>query len=157
MEKKINLKWQTLSFEQLDTHSLYNLLKLRVDVFVVEQKCPYPELDDKDHHSEVRHLIGRIGDEIAAYCRILPAGVSYPSPSIGRVIVAEKYREFKLGHSLLEKAINAIGLLWPQCNTIEIGAQQHLEAYYQKHGFKRCSEMYLEDGIPHIDMVRHQG
>ncbi|MDR9825876.1 GNAT family N-acetyltransferase [Vibrio sp. FNV 38] len=156
MQEKVDIKWQTLSFFELDNKALYQIIKLRIDVFVVEQECPYPELDDKDHHSGVRHLIGRIGEEIAVYCRVLEKGLSYPSPSIGRVIVAKPFRSLKLGHQLLEEAINTCESLWPEEKRIEIGAQYHLEEYYQRHGFKQIREMYLEDGIPHIDMVRQR-
>jgi ElaA protein len=155
MKSQSKAEWQTLSFAQLDSHLLYQIMKLRVDVFIVEQNCPYPELDNKDHHSEVRHIIGMVNGDIAAYCRVLPTGLSYSAPSIGRVIVAQAYRADKLGHELLRRAIESCETVWPNELEIKIGAQQHLKGYYQQHGFIRCSEMYLEDGIPHIDMVRN--
>ncbi|GAM76813.1 elaA protein [Vibrio ishigakensis] len=147
------LQWKTLKFEQLDPHLLYQMLKLRVDVFVVEQDCPYPELDNKDILEGVHHLIGFVDDEIVAVARLLPAGASYPSVSIGRVAVSEKWREKKLGHDLMKKAVSECEALWPQ-QDIEIGAQNHLRNFYSKHGFEAYSEVYLEDGIPHVDMRR---
>ena len=147
------LQWKTLRFEQLDPHLLYQMLKLRVDVFVVEQNCPYPELDNKDTIEGVRHLLGFVDGELAAVARLLPAGTSYPSVSIGRVLVSEKWREKKLGHDLMAKAVSECETLWPD-QDIEIGAQDHLRHFYSKHGFEAYSEVYLEDGIPHVDMRR---
>ncbi|MBU3021088.1 GNAT family N-acetyltransferase [Aestuariibacter sp. A3R04] len=146
-------KWQCASFDELSTHQLYAVLQARVNVFVVEQNCPYPELDDKDLHPETRHLIGYRNDDIAAYARLLPPGISYPSVSIGRVLTTEKHRGNKLGYQLVEEAINQCTALWPD-TAIEIGAQEHLAHFYEKFGFKPTSTMYLDDGIPHIDMKR---
>ncbi|MGY3685222.1 GNAT family N-acetyltransferase [Vibrio coralliilyticus] len=145
------ITWQLLPFDQLSTHQLYQLLKLRVDVFVVEQTCPYPELDGKDSLENVHHLMGYKDDELVACARLLPQNVSYPSVSIGRVATAQAHRGDGLGHQLLEQALLECDKLWPG-QDIEIGAQEHLETYYNRHGFQRTSEMYLEDDIPHIDM-----
>ena len=79
------ISWKVLTFSQLNTHQLFELMKLRVDVFVVEQTCPYPELDEKDRHRDTRHLLGFTNDKLVAYARLIPAGVSYPGVSIGRV------------------------------------------------------------------------
>jgi ElaA protein len=145
------IRWQRLSFDQLSTRQLYDLLKLRVDVFVVEQTCPYPELDDKDHQPGVYHLLGFNDDTLVASVRLLPAGVSFPSASIGRVVTKKSARGGGLGHQLMQEAIRQCEALWPG-ESIEIGAQQHLSAFYQQHGFVQTSDMYLEDGIPHIEM-----
>ncbi len=147
------LTWQCLSFSSLTTIQLYELLKLRVDVFVVEQNCPYPELDDKDHAEGVLHLLGYNNEELVACARLLPSGVSYPSLSIGRVATKESHRGGGLGHQLLTEAIKQCQQRWP-LQSIEIGAQEHLSNFYAQYGFLRTSEMYLEDGIPHIDMKR---
>ncbi|OBT16737.1 GCN5 family acetyltransferase [Vibrio sp. UCD-FRSSP16_10] len=147
------INWQLLSFTEIDNHLLYKMLKLRVDVFVVEQECAYPELDDKDHAKGVRHLIGLKENEVVAVARLIPAGLSYPAVSIGRVVVSPLVRELKIGHQLMTKAVEGCQQLWPN-QTIEIGAQAHLEAFYQQHGFEAFSKPYLEDGIPHIDMRR---
>ncbi|UUM30363.1 GNAT family N-acetyltransferase [Vibrio japonicus] len=143
--------WQLVSFNQLSTQKLYQLLKLRVDVFVVEQECPYPELDNKDHLPDVHHLLGYKGDELVACARLLPRGVSYPSVSIGRVATKKAHRGGGLGHQLLKQALSGCEQLWPTSD-IEIGAQEHLAGFYAQHGFVTTSAMYLEDGIPHIDM-----
>tara|TARA_Y100001956_G_scaffold76069_1_gene84831 strand:+ start:1337 stop:1789 length:453 start_codon:yes stop_codon:yes gene_type:complete len=145
------VSWQRLPFNELTTTQLYQLLKLRIDVFVVEQTCPYPELDDKDHQAGVHHLLGYLNDDLVACARLLPAGISYPSVSIGRVATSMKHRGNGLGHALIQQAISSCEDLWPG-KSIEIGAQEHLADFYQKHGFERTSEMYLEDDIPHIDM-----
>ncbi|NOH70616.1 GNAT family N-acetyltransferase [Vibrio pectenicida] len=149
------ISWQLLTFEQLTTKQLYQVLKLRVDVFVVEQACPYPELDEKDCYSHVHHLLGSINGELIAYARLLPQNVCYQSVSIGRVATAKTHRGAGLGHSLIKKAITESHRLWPN-EDIEIGAQAHLESYYNQHGFERTSNTYLEDGIPHIDMKLSQ-
>ena len=147
------IKWKLLTFKQLTLDELYELLKLRVDVFVVEQNCPYPELDDKDRLPQTKHLLGvtEQGD-IIAYTRILAAGVSYKEASIGRVIVAKQGRGHGIAHSLMMQSIDVIKATWPELN-IQIGAQQHLSDFYQQQGFVPNSDMYLEDGIPHIDML----
>ncbi|MEI8671904.1 GNAT family N-acetyltransferase [Vibrio sp. SA48] len=145
------ITWQCLSFSQLTTQQLYDLLKLRVNVFVVEQNCPYPELDDKDTQAGVFHLIGYQQQQIVACARLLPAGISYPSVSIGRVATKAKARGTGLGHQLLQQALDNCQALWLN-QDIEIGAQQYLAKFYQSYGFDQTSDMYLEDDIPHIDM-----
>ncbi|PMH42563.1 GNAT family N-acetyltransferase [Vibrio sp. 10N.286.49.B3] len=147
------LTWQCHLFDELSAAQLYQLMKLRVDVFVVEQNCPYPELDNNDIQNDVYHLIGKYNEEIVAYARLLPAGLTYPHVSIGRVVTKKSVRGGKLGHQLLEQAITKCQSSWPDC-TIDIGAQEHLVAFYQQHGFEAISSLYLEDGIPHIDMRR---
>ncbi len=147
------IQWQRLTFAQLTTIQLYQLLKLRVDVFVVEQACPYPELDNKDLLEHTYQLLGYRHGELIACARLLPPGVSYPNASIGRVATAQQHRGGGLGHQLMAQAVNHCLDLWPQ-SAIEIGAQAHLEHFYQQHGFVKTSESYLEDGIAHIDMQR---
>ncbi|PSU01518.1 GNAT family N-acetyltransferase [Photobacterium gaetbulicola] len=145
------MQWQCLSFDQLTTHQLYDLLKLRCDVFVVEQDCAYPELDDHDRQAGTHHLLGYQGNTLVAYLRLLPAGTTYDAVSIGRVVTAPVARGKGIGNQLLEQGIAMTEQLWPG-ETIEIGAQSHLQHYYQRYGFEAYSEEYLEDGIPHIDM-----
>ena len=145
------ITWQLLTFEQLTTHQLYQVLKLRVDVFIVEQACPYPELDGKDCIYGVHHLLGYKNDELIAYSRLLPKNISYPNVSIGRVATANSHRGGGLGHKLVEQALIECEKLWPT-EDIEIGAQAHLESFYRQHGFIPTSSPYLEDGIAHIDM-----
>lgn len=143
--------WQLIPFSHLTNFQLYQLIKLRIDVFVVEQNCPYPELDNKDLQDNVYHLIGWKDEKIIACARLLPAGISYPSVSIGRVATHKDARGTGLGHELMQMALQSCESLWPGAS-IEIGAQEHLKAFYQQHKFVQTSEMYLEDGIPHIDM-----
>jgi len=149
-----DLTWKIKRFHDLTLEQLYGLLRLRTDVFVVEQNCPYPELDGKDTHGETLHIMavdpqGRP----AGYLRILGPGVSYEDPSFGRVVVQKDYRGRGLSHELVDRAVAEMRRLWPGC-PITIGAQAHLETFYGGHGFVTVTESYLEDGIPHIDMTR---
>lgn len=147
------ITWKRLSFSQFTPDELYDLLQLRVNVFIVEQNCPYPELDDKDRAKGAEHLLGFNGSELIACARLLPEGLSYPSASIGRIATKANSRGDGLGHELLKQALTHINELWPNA-AIEIGAQAHLAKFYQSHGFVQTSEPYLEDDILHIDMKR---
>lgn len=142
--------WVIKKFEELTSEELYALIKSRIDVFVVEQACAYEETDNKDQHAV--HLYIERNGIIAAYARLLPAGVSYPQASIGRVLVNQAYRGKGYGRHLLEKSIRFIKKEWQE-NEIKIGAQSHLQPFYASLGFEAVSEVYLEDGIPHIEMV----
>lgn len=147
------MQWNDYGFTELSTEQLYELIKLRIDVFVVEQNCPYPELDGKDCLADTRHLLGcdKQG-RIVAYARILAPGVSYPDASIGRVLVAESARGGGVAHQLMQNAIAVARAHWPVAN-IQIGAQKYLADFYQRQGFMQVSDVYLEDGIPHMDML----
>ncbi|QYK01084.1 GNAT family N-acetyltransferase [Shewanella psychrotolerans] len=147
------MQWNDYGFIELTTEQLYELIKLRIDVFVVEQNCPYPELDGKDSLADTRHLLGcdKQG-RIVAYARILAPGVSYPDASIGRVLVAEYGRGGGVAHQLMQNAIAVARAYWPDAN-IQIGAQEYLADFYQRQGFMQVSDVYLEDGIPHMDML----
>lgn len=150
--------WQTKTFSELSLNQLYDVLKLRVDVFVVEQTCFYPDLDsDKnvlDRHPQTLHLLGYQEEQLVAYLRILPKGQSYPEYiSIGRVVTAAQARGAGLGHELMLEGISRCQKHFPN-EEIKISAQQHLKDYYQQYGFIQVSEMYLEDNIPHIAMIR---
>ncbi len=152
--------WQTKTFTELSLNQLYDVLKLRVDIFVVEQTCFYPDLDGEkgqlDRHPQTLHLLGYQDDQLVAYLRILPKGQSYPNNiSIGRVVIAVNARGGGLGHELMTEALSLCQKYFP-CEDIKISAQQHLKSYYQKHGFTQVSEMYLEDDIPHIAMLREK-
>lgn len=144
------MKFQLKTFNELTTTELYNILKERTDVFVVEQNCPYPEVDGKDLQSY--HLFKEENGEIIAYLRILPPGVSYPELSIGRVLVKEDYRGQKLAQQMMEEALSYITSELKE-TTVKIQAQHYLEDFYRSFGFEVISEVYLEDGIPHIDML----
>lgn len=148
------LRWQARRFHELDLDTLYALLKLRSEVFVVEQQCVYLDPDGKDRHHDAIHLLGIADDGgIAAYLRILPAGLSYPQASFGRVLTAPVWRGKGLGDAMLREALAVIEREWPGAD-IQIGAQAHLQRYYGKFGFLPSSPPYDEDGIPHIDMLR---
>lgn len=140
-----------LKFDELSTHQLYDLLRLRSEVFVVEQTCIYQDIDDKDTQDDVRHLLMVKDSEILGYARLLPAGLSYDTPSFGRVIVAKQARGTGFGKQLIASTIEHMQSLWPN-QSITIGAQSHLVSLYQSFGFKELSAHYLEDGIPHVDM-----
>ncbi|MGF1925733.1 MAG: GNAT family N-acetyltransferase [Bacteroidia bacterium] len=146
----MNLNWTFKTFDELTTLELYSILRLRNEVFVVEQNCVYQDIDDKDLKS--CHLMAWDGDKIAAYSRILPPGVSYPQASIGRVITAPNYRGKGIGISLIENAIEKIQSAFAT-NNIKIGAQLYLRKFYEGFGFAQTSEVYLEDGIEHIEML----
>ncbi len=145
--------WQCVPFEQLTNQQLYQLIKLRVDVFVVEQNCPYPELDGKDILKNVWHLLGYQDGTLVACARLLDAGISFPQVSIGRVATLASARGQGLGHKLIKQALQHCQQLWGEVD-IQIGAQAHLTHYYGQHGFQINSESYLEDDIEHVDMLR---
>ncbi|MER2260412.1 MAG: GNAT family N-acetyltransferase [Psychrobacillus sp.] len=145
------MSWELKKFSELDTHNLYEILKLRVEVFVVEQNCPYPELDDYDQ--QALHLYLKENNVILAYCRILPAGLKYDDCSIGRVIVKEQARGKGHARVLMQKAIKIIETSW-SVPSIKLCAQSHLQNFYQSVGFQTISEEFDEDGIPHVYMIR---
>lgn len=144
------MHWEIKAFDQLSLQELYTILTLRTNVFVVEQACPYPEVDGKDPNC--LHLLGTINGELVAYLRILPAGLRYDEVSIGRVVVKPSHRGKGLGRLMMEQAIHCITNVWKE-SQIKIGAQAYLEKFYQSLGFKPVSEVYLEDDIPHLDML----
>jgi ElaA protein len=148
------INWQVKHFHQLSIDELYDILKLRIDVFVVEQTCYYPDLDNIDRHQETLHLFCYEEGKISAYLRILAKGQSYDEYiSIGRVIVADQARGTGMGHKLMAEALTVSNQYFPE-EAIKISAQEHLEGFYNKHGFERISAMYLEDNIPHIAMLQ---
>jgi ElaA protein len=133
----------------LDSLELYKLFKLRVDVFVVEQKCPYQEIDNKDINAI--HIYLKDDDNIVAYLRVLPPGLSYKEASIGRVLVNQEYRGKGYGRQIMEEGIKYCKNKYSK--DIKISAQAYLEDFYKSLGFEKTSNVYLEDNIPHIDMV----
>jgi ElaA protein len=149
----VELCWQAKRFHELAATELYALLRLRAEVFVVEQQCVYLDPDGKDTHPAALHLLGADGTALAAYLRILPAGLSYPQVSFGRVLTAPAYRGRGLGDAMLREALSVIEQHWPGTD-IQIGAQAHLQPFYARHGFDVSSGAYVEDGIPHVDMLR---
>lgn len=139
------------SFEELTNHELYQMLRLRSEVFVVEQNCPYLDLDNKDQKSF--HLLYYINDQLAGCTRLLPAGLSYDEIAIGRVVIARTYRGLGLGKKLMEASIAGCEEKFGKA-PIKISAQYHLSKFYQSLGFAEQGEVYDEDGIPHIEMLR---
>lgn len=144
--------WKLTSFSDLTVEELYGILQLRTDVFVVEQECPYPEVDGND--AVCQHLFYEENGEILAYLRILPAGVPFEEPSIGRVVVKQATRGRGLARPMMQQAIAFIYDTW-KADRIKISAQTYLADFYTSLGFEAVSDMYLEDGIPHMDML-HQ-
>lgn len=148
------LSWSIKAFDDLTLREFHDLVALRIEVFVVEQNCPYPELDGKDEKSY--HLIGRNEKfEIVATSRILPPGISYPQVSIGRVVVAKKERMNQYGHAMMRTAFGFIRETFGPVE-IKISAQKYLESFYLSHDFIPTGKEYLEDGIPHLEMIRHE-
>lgn len=143
---ELNIK----KFSELSNLELYKIIEARVDVFVVEQKCVYQECDNKDQDSY--HLFYKKENEIVAYLRIIPAGLSYPEISISRVLVNNKYRNSGLAKKILKKAISFIKENFT-FESIKISAQEYIIEMYQNLDFKICSDRYLEDGIPHYEMI----
>jgi ElaA protein len=149
------IEWQWLAFEELPRADLYRLLALRQQVFVLEQQCLYPDLDGCDQAAH--HLLGwqQVNGqrELAAYLRCLAPGAKYAEMSLGRVLTAPQRRAAGLGRQLLAQGINCAVRQHPG-HAIRIGAQHHLERFYQSFGFQTVSAPYDEDGIAHIDMLR---
>ncbi|HET8828759.1 MAG TPA: GNAT family N-acetyltransferase [Pelobium sp.] len=146
-----NFTIQVKTFEQLSKQELYEILALRSEIFVVEQQCVYQDLDFKDQ--KALHILGKKGNILAAYTRVFNANEYFKQASIGRVLVKDSYRHMALGHKIIEASIASIySYFKPQ--QILLSAQQHLKQFYNKHGFKQIGEGYLEDGIPHIKMLK---
>ena len=147
----MKLEFKIKRFKELLTSELYELLQLRSEVFVVEQKCVYQDIDGKDE--KAIHILGKFDNTIVVYARIFNAGAYFENASIGRVVISEKYRTQKWGHELMKTAILSIETEFG-IQPITISAQLYLKNFYENHGFIQMGEMYLEDGIPHIEMLR---
>ena len=143
-----------MEYAELSTSLLYRILALRAEVFVVEQNCPYQDLDGYDQ--EALHGLLYKHEEVVALLRMLPPGLSYEEASIGRVLVAQNHRGRNLGRHIMLKAIATCRDTWPG-QPIRIAAQAYLEAFYADLGFLRCSQDYMLDGIPHLDMLLEHG
>lgn len=139
------------SFDELSTKQLYELLQLRNEVFVVEQDCVYQDIDGKDDRA--LHIMGWEDDKLVAYARCFQTGDYFDKASIGRVLVRENYRKLGYGHAITKASIQAVKTNY-KAESIKISAQTYLVIFYESHGFKTTGERYLEDGIPHIAMVR---
>lgn len=147
------IHWQDLHHSELSVSALYELLKLRCEVFVVEQNCVYQDVDGEDLIGENRHLLGWRDNQLVAYARILKNEDDFAPVVIGRVIVSSQVRGEKLGYQLMERAVASCQQYWPQ-HTLYLGAQAHLQPFYAHFGFSPVTDVYDEDGIPHIGMAR---
>jgi ElaA protein len=146
------MTWILKAFEDLTPLELYKILELRNEVFIVEQNCPYQDMDNKD--LKAFHLMGMRNDTLLAYSRLLSPGISYSESSIGRVVNSPSVRKTGIGKELMEESMKQIRDLF-HTNTIRIGAQQYLKQFYESFGFFQEGPSYLEDNIPHISMLRN--
>lgn len=147
----LKLQWDIKSFDALSNQELYELLRLRNEVFIVEQNCIFPDLDGKDQ--KCHHLLGTENGELMAYSRIVPPGLSYEHPSIGRVLVSPSGRGKMFGVELMEISIARLEEIYGK-SAIRIGAQLYLKKFYESFRFEQSGEIYEEDGIDHIEMTR---
>ena len=144
------MNWILKSWAELEVNDLYVAYKLRTDVFVVEQGCAYPEVDE--HDPNCQHLFAWDGDALAAYARLCPPDTVYPEASLGRIVVAENYRKQGLGKELMQRAILVLQKDFPQ-RKIKIQAQEYLEGFYASFGFQTITESYPDVMVMHVDMV----
>ena len=146
------INWSFKKFDNLTPHELYSVLQLRYEVFVVEHNSVFQDADNKDQGSH--HLMGWDNKILVAYSRIVPLGIAYDSfASIGRVVTSPKMRRTGIGKILMEQSIEELQKLFGQ-SSINLGAQLYLKKFYESFGFVQSSDVYMEDGIPHIEMIR---
>lgn len=145
------MKISVKEYDRLSKDELYQLLRLRSEIFVVEQNCVYQDIDNKDQTA--LHVLGYKDEKLIAYCRCFPPGKYFDEAAIGRVLVKESYRSHSYGHQVLSASIEAIDYHY-RTTTVKISAQVYLTAFYEAHQFKQISEPYPEDGIPHVLMIR---
>ncbi|MDC9722027.1 MAG: GNAT family N-acetyltransferase [Urechidicola sp.] len=137
-------------FSELTTTELYQILRLRSEVFVVEQDCVYQDIDDKDQ--QAIHLFISDEKEVIAYTRLFAPGLYFDTASIGRVVVSLKHRKGSLGHQIMDASVKVVQQKF-NTSKITISAQTYLKKFYESHGFVKEGNEYLEDGIPHIKMI----
>ncbi|GAB4214150.1 MAG: GNAT family N-acetyltransferase [Rhodoferax sp.] len=143
--------WRLLAFADLRAAELYEVLRLRSAVFVIEQQCLFADMDGLD--AQAMHLLGVQNGQLCAYARCFGPGVTFAQASLGRVLTAPHARGQGLGHAVVRQALVGLRQVWgPQA--VRIGAQQHLVGFYAQHGFVAVDEPYVEDGIAHQDMLR---
>jgi len=147
----MTLRWQWCGIDDLNARQLYQLLAARAAVFVIEQNCVYQDMDGLD--LDALHLVGWSGSAVACCLRMLAPGVKYPEPSIGRVLTTDLARGTGIGREMLGLAVRRLDQDYPTHAT-RIGAQAYLQKFYGEFGFRTVSEVYLEDGIPHVEMLR---
>ena len=144
------MNWVIKTFEQLSAAELHDILKLRQDIFIIEQTCIYPDIDGAD--PKAHHIYSYGEQELAAYTRIFAPGIKYTESSIGRIVVSETKRGSVLGRKLVKESISECLKLYPK-TPIRIEAQAHLEKFYNELGFQSVGEVYIVDGIDHREMV----
>lgn len=149
------IRWQDLHHSQLTVSELYALLKLRCEVFVVEQTCPYLDIDGEDLVGENRHILGWKDEQLVAYARILKSNDNHSPVVIGRVLISAQVRGEKLGYQLMKQALRTCEQNWPQ-HALYLGAQAHLQSFYGRFGFRPVTDIYDEDGIAHVGMARER-
>jgi ElaA protein len=145
------MMWRECAFSELTVHELYKVLRLRTQVFVVEQQCVFQDMDGMDQRA--RHLLGTTGGELVAYARLFGPGECFEQASIGRVVTAQSSRGTGVGRQLMHEAISSVERHWSRV-PIRIGAQCYLKRFYESFGFERDGDDYVEDGIPHLHMLR---
>jgi ElaA protein len=146
--------WRFARLDELTPREVHDILQARSAVFVVEQACVFQDIDGADVVSW--HLFARSDGAVCAYCRIVPEGVKFAEPSIGRVITTGAVRGTGMGRALMQEALRRTDALWPGA-AVRISAQQRLEGFYRSLGFVTDSEPYDEDGIPHVEMLHPGG
>jgi ElaA protein len=152
MSTNTNLRWVTKSFSELTVNELYDLLKLRSEVFVVEQKCIFLDIDNNDQ--KAFHTIGYLGEEVVATTRLFDKNIMYDGyQSIGRVVGSPRHRGLGIGKALMQYSIQECERLFGK-GPIKIGAQLYLKKFYGEQGFEQSGDIYLEDEIDHIPMIR---
>lgn len=152
----MTLDWSCQHHDALTKEALYAILALRTQVFVVEQKCPYLEVDGLDLVGDTHHLMARDGERLVAYLRLLDPVRQGGEVVIGRVVIEASARGAGLGRPLMAQALEACERLWPGM-PVYLSAQAHLLGYYGRFGFEPVTEVYLEDDIPHIGMRKAAG
>lgn len=152
----MEIDWKWSAFAELNARELYRILKLRQEVFIVEQQCPYLDADGRD--DRCYHLHGwkpASGDPeiLLAYLRVLPPGLVYAEPAMGRIVTAPEVRGSGIGRALMKEGLRRVKETFGE-TAIRISAQQYLKKFYEEFGFRQAGEPYVEDGIPHIEMLR---
>jgi ElaA protein len=145
------INWVLKKFDELTPAELYAILQLRNEVFVVEQNCVFQDADNKDPYCW--HFMAWQNNFLAAYIRIVPPGIAYEYPSIGRVVSSPKVRKTGIGRELMERGIAHTEAFYGKL-PIKIGAQLYLKKFYESFGFQQVGAVYDEDGIDHIHMIR---
>lgn len=154
MNNNSNLRWVTKTFTELNVNELYALLRLRSEVFVLEQHCIFLDMDNNDQ--KAYHTIGFIGDEVVATTRLFDKNIMYDGyQSIGRVVGCPRHRGLGIGKALMQYSISECERLFGK-GPIKIGAQLYLKKFYSEQGFEQSGDVYLEDEIDHIPMIRSE-